>query len=764
MILNKVLYAAVIVFFSVSVTFAQPAIVKSGEHGTFSRLTISADTLGTWTTEHAANKRRIRFTSFVRGFDISEVFTRIDHNRIKSILVQNSTLEIELSCLCEIKIFENGPNMVVIDIKEQQPLAVAFRAPHNFDLSYFGKTHHFSFTRHPVFSMKPSSKLTAPLQYPENPHLTSPPSERARVSTRFQEQSTLNVREESLTNTSEIILENLQTQLINGFGAASTRGILDLYITPFDRQVDSPASPTPGLKSVNGEQETTGNFSIETSLQTPSIRKGISYREDFDLKCKPDQRFNLVSWSDGRPFDQQLGDANVNLFTTLEKLDIGAAVKLARLYLFFGFGAEAKQITNLNDMLQKRWPELSAIADILENRSVTEIRHFATKNDCKGPILLWEFIARNGLNSHVPTNNRAILLELSSLPIHLRQILVPKVSARFLEVGNPVFAKSALQTLKRTEYALAEKAGFEEASILLATNKPEAAFEAFSAIKSNSQIAAEALVQKTQLQLDANLEISEITQELIESYATEYQGTPIGLKLREVAILATSKTGGFAQAFAKIALLDDGDQPPLLRQVYNDIINFSGDASFVRHSFIDVDKTLLGDSDKLPLQFAKRLLKLGFYEEAKEYLSFSSADFPSDEFNLVGAKILIALDRPAAAFTLLNNVTGNDAKLLLAQVFTMQGKRKKAHEIYKGLDANEQEMLNAWLSADWQDKFGGRGGLVNQLAQVTQSPVAPIDLADGMLSQIEELLDESRESRGVMSKIFATPELDLQQK
>jgi tetratricopeptide (TPR) repeat protein len=472
----------------------------------------------------------------------------------------------------------------------------------------------------------------------------------------------------------------------------------------------------------------------------------------------------LASWSDGRAFDQQLGDAHMNLFTTLGKLDIGAAVKLARLYLHFGFGVEAKQVLNFDPKLHQRWPELSGIANILDSQALRQATYFTTKNDCRGAVLLWKFVANQDGEPLSSDTNKAILFELSALPIHLRNILAPKVSARFLQVGSPKHAQSAVQTLERTEYEISEQGNFENANILLATNNPDEALKVFSKINSNTRVAAEALLQTTQQQLEANLETSRPTQELIEGYATEYQGTPLGRNLRNVAILSTSKAGRFSQVFAEISMLDANDQPPLLRQVYSDIVNFSEDAVFARHSFLSVDKMHFAGSKKLRLQFAERLLQLGFTEEAMKYLPSPSGagDVSSEETSFLRAKILIAQSRPAAAIILLEKMDNDEAKFLLAQAFSMQGNRKKAHVIYQELNSEEQELLNAWLSTDWQDKFEGKDSNLGKLAQLAQSPVVPIALTDGMLGQVEELLAESRHSRDVITKVITDPELGRQ--
>jgi hypothetical protein len=45
--------------------------------------------------------------------------------------------------------------------------------------------------------------------------------------------------------------------------------------------------------------------------------------------------------------------------------------------------------------------------------------------------------------------------------------------------------------------------------------------------------------------------------------------------------------------------------------------------------------------------------------------------------------------------------------------------------------------------------------------QITQAPVTSVNSVDGMLGQIEDLLDESRKSRSIISSIVTGKELNL---
>jgi hypothetical protein len=746
-----------IILMSAGGTFAKPAVVRSGEHGHFSRLVITANTLGAWETTSSSNQFKIEFSTFNQGFNVSEVFTRIDRQRLQDIVSQNSTIEFRLACQCDIEIFEATPNMIVLDIKDRKFVAFFPKG----DLKYINSRNHLSFASQSIPSNNAPKWSTHYLRYPARRLAITPFIARNSNTGLAQQGPSPEVSENPLTVSGKTLINTLQNRLVGSFGAAATRGILNIDESVASGRLDRPVSSSTSLAPLGTGHEGTANFSIESSLVSPTNRNKTTLKEDFDIRCISSNRFEISKWSDGRPFDQQLGDASPKLFTTLEKLDVAAAIKLARLYLFFGFGAEAKQVLNYDISLQKRWPELVVIADILENKPTQLLSIFSESSDCKGPISLWAVLVNSLESPYILENKNEILFELSSLPIHLRRILAPKVSARFLEARLPSYASSALQTLKRTKYPLSEIAKLENGGILHATNKSAAALDVFSSISSNSQTAIEALIHKTHLQLEANLELDESTQRLIEAYATEYQETSIGVELIEISILALSKAGEFGHAFQKIADLNEEIQGPILRKVYGDIVTLTSDVSFSEHAFTNVKKTVLTYNADLSLQFSRRLLALGFLDEALAIFSALSEPKLSEEAKLLGAEILIALNKPAAAATYLSDLKSAEAALLTAQILILQNNRDGAARVFQNFDKAEKKQLNAWLAPNWKESFKDSDGPVGRLVQIAQSPVSSINQLDGMLGQTQSLINESRQSRSLISSIIRSKELNL---
>ncbi len=60
--------------------------------------------------------------------------------------------------------------------------------------------------------------------------------------------------------------------------------------------------------------------------------------------CLPDEKFDVAAWSNGRPLPEQLPVLRSQLIGEFDRADPEALARLARLYIRFGFGAEAEAL------------------------------------------------------------------------------------------------------------------------------------------------------------------------------------------------------------------------------------------------------------------------------------------------------------------------------------------------------------------------------------------------------------------------------------
>lgn len=755
MTISKFIGLFVLFFFNTTLVLAEPAVIRSGEHGSFTRLVINSKNLGPWRLVGSKETYRIQFSSFNQGFDIDSIFSRIDRERVRKVTVQESEIELELACSCLVDVSSGGADLVIIDVSDNPSTPVTL-------------------PNQTTTNLKPST-LILPFSFERNAHIDryfsediSQPFNFLNVENKKNSTSNLLPSVERKPNDTEVIpitsalqetlIDNLQSQLQGGFGTASTRGILSANVELSEEQAIGPFS------EYQNNTDFSSNFLIRGNMNKSAFSQNDRAEEHSSEDCKPNSRMQISEWSDGRSFDQQLGDANLNLYTTLGKINPQGAAKLARIYLHFGFGVEAKQIMYSEPTLRQIFPELILIANILEYGSVEFSAFFEKRSACNGPLLFWSTFSKTKENSDLLEQKEEILLQLSTLPIHLRRILAPTISARFLKAGSSALAMSALQTLKRTEYTLNDDAELEEAIILRANDYPKKALEKVSNIQTNSYIAAEALVQEIGLKLAAGLETDDKTFELINGYATEFEDTPVEIELQKVAILAMSQAGQFTQAFEKSEKIGLAAQSEVLTLVYKDLVSSASDTTFSEQVFKAIDRKFLGQDSYLNLQFSQRLFELGFYNEAEKYLLSANQRIPVEQYQLLNAKIAIALDRPVAAEAFLTNLTSQDASELRAQIKSIEGNYKEAAEIYRNTNNSSMERRNAWLSKDWDEMFFDDESTIGVLSKMAQTDVTVTSNPIGMLDRVGKLIEESHSSRKVLADAITKPPVALEER
>ena len=94
--------------------------VRSGEHGEFTRLVFRAPENAQWDSRKSGSTTIVTFGETEFDFDLSQVFQRIDTERLTSVrpTAVGNGLQLNLACDCELDIFQNSLSYVVIDIRE----------------------------------------------------------------------------------------------------------------------------------------------------------------------------------------------------------------------------------------------------------------------------------------------------------------------------------------------------------------------------------------------------------------------------------------------------------------------------------------------------------------------------------------------------------------------------------------------------------------------------------------------------------------------
>ncbi|MEO9457576.1 MAG: hypothetical protein ABJG56_01210 [Lentilitoribacter sp.] len=609
---------------------------------------------------------------------------------------------------------------------------------------HFGKVGKLSFGLSANFN-KFMARTIEPARQPYQKSLNEP----------FPTLSSVSLLKLNQTNSNQkLLLKNLQNTLTRRFGSASSSGLLRINVTE-NSPLLTPFSPAQKLM-VNPNSTAIKKENSSKSKHLHFI-EGHSTRAQIktpDFSCNSSMNLNVSTWSDGRPFLIQLSTHYANLYDTLGKQNIDVTMKLVRLYLYFGFGAEAKHLLSSYNILPNKWPELNFIADTLEERSNNWPSSILSQTKCKGPAVFWLSLSHIGNKSFINRQQNEIIFELSLLPFQLRQVMAPRISSRFLTAGNVKSAQAALRTLTRTKAPTENFIALEHSALLVEANKPEKALKILEKITPNSEAAVKSFIKRVEIQGKENREIDEDTIGLLEAYLVEYGNTTLEKQLRTTLIQNLSKKGRFEQAFYEVESLEKPDQLPLLQQIYTDLVTSANDTIFAEYILERQGQNVLSLEPALSLAIAHRLVKLGFLAEGNDQLANIIGKEDSDEHNVIRAEIALLQNQNGKAAKLLNGARTPKAMSLKIQLYTRLGEYEKATEIRNELNEVTQPHKGTSLLSDQLQNGKVRDNILGQLDLISQRDFTPPKPTNGMLAEITKLIDESNKTRETLANIL----------
>ncbi|AMY68036.1 hypothetical protein [Frigidibacter mobilis] len=145
-----------------------------------------------------------------------------------------------------------------------------------------------------------------------------------------------------------------------------------------------------------GEPAPAGHFAIhaETSIDRAMAntieRPAVTSAGE---TCLPNAAVDLAAWGDARPFSEQLADAQVSLLGEFDRPDPTAVERLVKLYLYHGFGAEARASAAAFGLQGDSANLLLTLAQILDDGHARAPGPLAGMADCDTAVALWAVLA-----------------------------------------------------------------------------------------------------------------------------------------------------------------------------------------------------------------------------------------------------------------------------------------------------------------------------------------------------------------------------------
>lgn len=700
--------------------WAETVLVRSGEHGSFTRVVLEFETRPEWRAGRIDGGYLIAFHAAAgRTFDTGSAFRVIDRKRLAD-LVPSATgdgIELWLGCECWADIFEYRDAALVIDIRDgPSPDAARHEAPIGSRIAESGAGSGVGPTSGsaappplqaagPVVDQLDAGlpltferplRTTGQLPAPAAP--TMDPANFHRENTDPSRFSPQPFAGEALSG---LLLEPSDSFAVDMLSKELSRAVAQgLVDVPDMRTVI--ARPRPALSEDTAASDPArSNLTVTTAIDRDigSIRSRPAPTASGSI-CLPDSEVDIASWGD--PTNPSLlGTFRSRIFEENGAVSPDGALVLVRYYLTMGFGAEARRIAEFvpDDRQRSILQTMAEIADHGESQSGV----LAGQIFCDGKVALWAMLAEPVAVSDRPANTDHILSTFSELPLHIRIHLGPVLSERLRAIGFEGEAQMALNAVTRG-------GGYTPAQDLTAarlglsgTTAETARAELARLARGTDLIAAEALLE---LLLDA--ERRGVTPERdwvadAPSLVRATQGTDTAAELNLAGMRGRIALGDFdtlREALDERSPgLTEDSRLSLATLAIAGAAEQADDAMFLRS---ELGFSKIADTTRIPreqrVMVADRLLSLGLDERALPYISASPT---TDEERRVAASVYAGLQRHDEAIAALSGTEGNDLLADLGSVLLKSGRPAEAVEVFARAAQIEAASDAALRDGDW---------------------------------------------------------------
>ena len=733
--------------------YASPIQVRSGDHQAFTRLAFDIAAGAQWEVRREGRVIYLSFTDHDSGFDIADVFDRIDRDHISNVTANASEVQIEMPCDCNASIFDAFPNMVAIDFS---PSSV-FLLRGELIKSAAESPNNTSQTHLELQNVDPAEPAELSRDFLRSVGVSSLGNRRPVPST----------REEMKEENSEILFE-IQRQLAKELGLATTQGMLDIA------GGHVPDAPPPKPK---GAAETLQNAlpdALDGGLQASA---NIRFPSGIDLKnhkrdetdaqnrlgfaCADASLVDVPAWSNGNPMSLQLASLRRSLMGEFDRVDSNSAIKLARLYIHYGFGLEAIRVVTLDNKIAEENGVLIELGEIMEfgfTRNPKLLNRFAA---CDSDFALWGILATREIAPENKINASAALRALSRLPWHLRKFVAPELSKRLVAHGDSSGAAAAMRIIERRGKVVQSDGQLAKAKIDLSKGDVATAQKRLKEVMtSNTEESAEALIAYVETRLSAEEPVSEQTALLAESYSNELREGPLAVPLRRAHVLALAQSGQFDAAFKALSDFADPGRSELIQPLRDEIFSLlardASDIVFLDYTFryISQSEENLGNP-QTRLLVANRLSDLGFQQSAADILKPTQLILGKPAAKRLLAAISLNAGNPEAVEGYLEDLDEEQDKRILARARERMRDYEGANELFTDIADDASAGRTALLSSDWRSRLSAEAPTIGILAEIAEAnPELPAG-REGLLSAGRGLVEESKEARSAIRELVS---------
>ncbi|MEE9453355.1 MAG: hypothetical protein V3V13_03090 [Paracoccaceae bacterium] len=681
-------------------------------------------------------------------FDSTNIFTRIAKDRLENVNSSQTDaaakFKMDLGCECVVRAFGYLDTYIVVDILDPQEISTQEPArPENpgrgapqlahvtahdmaFMPSFVADTKTPKAPRY--FGTMQENAFPDPNEIPEGAGL-----ETAFLPDNLPEIAQTDVVDdhdpepEAPKETAPIDAELAETievarmKLLEQLTLAAEQGLLDIS-EPIpdipDVEISSAAEIVHEIPEEVAPQEVVEEHPIEpiddkqVNIQSVYDRDAVRSKthDDTDPNCLSKASLDIASWGDGSNFTQELSAIRMKMIPDLDAIDVRKIHELIRLYVRYGFGAEAKVYLKDYQPQITDYEILRIMATIVDGAALNEDAAEIFQVDCGGAEGLWALITEHAPMHSEVEKSGSIIEYFATLPADLRRTLGPRLAMAFLDHGLKEDSELVTDILERAPGDHGSAHRLSRANLAHEKGDFMAAAAIYHALAIEKTTASNtALTSLAEIMLAHDMPESKSIIFDLSAAANTGRGTTAGANLRRLETLLTAK---YSDPKAALAILD--------REVHTDPIHAAEFHNVAQIILMDLSsKDVPAENYAEIIHKNQHLISADAGSDAlrikisEVLLSISLPNFALDiqaplvrrhvsEGLLMSAKANLSMFDAKGALNLLENVSGDVARAYRVESFLAQGRFEAGlNELEQFEDPKLAIAQPVWYFGDW---------------------------------------------------------------
>lgn len=736
------LLALVLVMASTLGGWARPVLVTSGEHRDFTRIVLQFDGTPSWQFGRTLDGYALRLPGQVPSYDLNRAFALIGKTRLAALAQDPATgdLQLGIACPCHAVPFEFRPGIVVIDLYDGAPAAgSSFEEP----LAELGDQ--------PRPAPEPDGATADASPQPE----AIQPDADALVGgydwtrlalmqmgldpgTPLREAKTL--PETPVPPALEPDIDKMRKALVEQMGAGATAGLIDLAPQPGGEGETAPASHDD--RTVSAAESLRAHLGETPDLALHDVGTPAPPLTADGATCLPDEALDLQSWGAERPVAEQLGPIRQGMVGEFDKPSADAVRRVARFYLYIGFGAEARSLLSAWPGLLSDEAELRALSFLVDGQPDPSDL-FEGMEDCDTAAALWAVIAHPGNLPKDEVGRSALARSFSALPVSVRRLLGPRLVETFIEAGDLSVATAISESVLRAPGDAGPEIVMMEADLARARGQnAEAEAELAPLAEAPGPASTDALVDLVEHRAALGQSVGEDQVLTLKSALRERSEATDAPRYRRALALAEAASGDFDAAFA------EAKEPETLRTIWKLLAQLGGDTPLLTHATLAEGAAPPREAEQAAALVADRMLTLGLADQAAAWIAAAPAAPP-----LLRARIALANGDAAAALELVKEDETERGLHLKADALQALGDEEGAAKVLEELGKVEEQWQLLSTAQSWDqvsqsgpEEWKALAGLVTEAAPAPESA--------GPLAEDRQLVDQSATTRDAINALL----------